>query len=499
MKQRCVEAGIKCAVWSDDRAPPYNAQIVFVIAESAVSQTFADFINSKKAAHQLERIIIDECHTVLQSNEKWRPKVLRLRELAGQDVQVACLTATLPPQKEDQFLEAMDMRVHGLQVLRDITVRSNIAYSVVQYDAEEEVQVLRELVEQKKRQYPASDKIVIYCRTVDQVKDFANALNCTAFWRNAGTEEEKAEILAKLTKGDERVFTSTDALGEGIDAPSIRVVIHIGVIDSLDDYGQQSGRAGRDGCTASEAIILRKTVVGKDGRRRPEQSWKMEPEMREFLSGNVCRRVVMDRYMDGDSERRSCRSGEQFCDVCRGHGTKRVRVIDEGAPAETKRVCREDEHTRDDEGRWRLADERRRYTAIQSQQREARITQGRFVDEVGGLFQEWKHGCSVCRVRRRCNNQSHNWRQCPYEVVDIIAVEEVKTRLMQVRWQNGSMCCRECWAPQGICHAFQPIDHSGRMRYQKGSGKCQFVGVLKEAVAVMLSQSTEDVQEGIGL
>ena len=65
MKQRYVEAGIKCVVWSEDRVLPYNAQIVFVIAESAVSQTFADFINSKKAAHQLERIIIDECYTIL--------------------------------------------------------------------------------------------------------------------------------------------------------------------------------------------------------------------------------------------------------------------------------------------------------------------------------------------------------------------------------------------------------------------------------------------------
>ena len=86
--------------------------------------------------------------------------------------------------------------------------------------------------------------------------------------------------------------------------------------------------------------------------------------MREFLSGNVYRRVVIDRYMDGDGERRSCRSGKQFCDVCRGYGTKRIRVVEEEAPEETKRVCREDEHTRDSEGRWRLADERRRYAAI---------------------------------------------------------------------------------------------------------------------------------------
>lgn len=225
------------------------------------------------------------------------------------------------------------MRVDGLQVLRDITVRPNIAYSVEEYDANNEVEVLQKLVERKKAEYPTSDKNVIYCRKIDQVKDFAHALRCTAFWRSVGCEQEKAEILAKLTSGDERVFTSTNALGEGIDAPSIRVVIHIGIVDSLDDYGQQSGRAGRDGYTVSKAIILRKIVVGKDGRRRPEQGWKIEPEMKQFLGGTICKRVVMDRYMDGESERRSCRAGEQFCDVCRGRGTKRARVVEEERPA----------------------------------------------------------------------------------------------------------------------------------------------------------------------
>ena len=135
-------------------------------------------------------------------------------------------------------------------------MRSNIVYSVTRYDVEEEVEFVRALVERKKAQYPAEDKIVIYCRKIEQVKEFAKVLRCQAFWRGAGTEQEKQEILEILTKGDERVFTSTNALGEGIDAPNIRVVIHIGIVDSLDDYGQQSGRAGRDGRTASEAIIL---------------------------------------------------------------------------------------------------------------------------------------------------------------------------------------------------------------------------------------------------
>ena len=237
MKQRCIDAGIQCAVWSEGRAPPYDAKIVFAIAESAVSRMFADFINSKTAAHQLERIVIDECHTILQSDEKWRRNVLKLRELAGRSTQVVCLTATLPPQKQTAFMEAMDMYSSETRILRDVTTRPNIAYSVEEYNEENEDEFVRQMVEHKKAQYPSTDQIVIYCREIDGVKHFAKVLGCTAFWRAVRNEKEKEAILEKLTSGEERVFTSTNALGEGIDAPGIRVVMHIGVADSLDDYG----------------------------------------------------------------------------------------------------------------------------------------------------------------------------------------------------------------------------------------------------------------------
>ena len=44
-----------------------------VIAEAAVTMAFARFIDVKRASRQLERIVIDECHTVLESTEEWRP------------------------------------------------------------------------------------------------------------------------------------------------------------------------------------------------------------------------------------------------------------------------------------------------------------------------------------------------------------------------------------------------------------------------------------------
>lgn len=47
MADRCREDEIQCAIWSDGRAPPYDAQVVFVMAESAASQSFTDFINAR--------------------------------------------------------------------------------------------------------------------------------------------------------------------------------------------------------------------------------------------------------------------------------------------------------------------------------------------------------------------------------------------------------------------------------------------------------------------
>jgi superfamily II DNA helicase RecQ len=104
------------------------------------------------------------------------------------------------------------------------------------------------------------------------------------------------------------------------------VVIHVGGINKLDDFGQQSGRAGRDGITASESIVLRAQRVSQQGQPYMVRTGREEPEMIEYLEGRRCRRAVLDADMDGEITRTSCRAGEQFCDVCRGEGRKRIRM-----------------------------------------------------------------------------------------------------------------------------------------------------------------------------
>lgn len=324
LERRCREVGLKAGRWPEQAAR--HARIVLVTPESAVTKAFNRFINDKLATGQLDRIVIDESHVVLDSSETWRPKVLELCEFATRGCQIVYLTATLPPKEEASWLEAMGLETKMVRMIRDTTSRRNIAYQVVEYDKQEEEERVAELVRQKLDEHKEG-QIIIYCRRVDQCERVGEVLKCPVYHRNVGDEEEKRKILEQLVRGSQRVFAATTAMGMGVDAPHIRVVVHVGVKELVRDYAQESGRVGRDG-EASEAILMRGYHMMGD-RRMLEKGFKMERGMHEYLEGGKCRRVTLDREMDGRIDRIGCESGEKRCDVCNGtaSGRRKTRVV----------------------------------------------------------------------------------------------------------------------------------------------------------------------------
>ena len=346
LKGRCDRVGISCAEW-DGKRPSYWASIVLVTPESAVTKAFSRFIDEKRMMKQLDRIVIDECHVVLDSTSEWRPQVRQLTEMTEKGTQVVYLTATLPPKDEVEFFQAMGLREEEVQVFRDRTTRKNVAYSIRDYDGEREDEEVWQLVEQKKREYPLPGQIVIYCKTVSQSERLARVLGCRTYHRTVGSEDEKRKILRRLTEGREQVFTATNALGLGIDAPTIRVVVHVGIKEKMRDYAQESGRVGRDGLR-SEAIMMRRVWTDREGKQKVEKGWRAEQGMKDFLEGKQCRRVVLDREMDGRADRGGCEVGEERCDVCRRRprGEKRRRMVTESERADEERGVRESEESR---------------------------------------------------------------------------------------------------------------------------------------------------------
>lgn len=128
--RRCRSLGISCAAW-EGRRPPNAAAVVLVTPESAVGEEFATFLNRLRATRQLDRIIIDECHIVLNQRYTFRKQMQQLGRLVGAGSQMVMLTATLPPSEEDKLFHRMHFDREQVNMFRARTTRTNIAYNVI--------------------------------------------------------------------------------------------------------------------------------------------------------------------------------------------------------------------------------------------------------------------------------------------------------------------------------------------------------------------------------
>jgi superfamily II DNA helicase RecQ len=475
LKDRCLKAGIDCVEWNSEH-PHEWAQIVLVVPESAVSTPFESFLNRQRAMGRLDRIVVDESHIVLESTKGWRTQVLKLRNIVFAETQLVYLTATLKPREESEFIRLTALpSKEDCHWFRSPTTRPNIAYSVHRFNqaVEEEADVLATLVHEAKEQYPLPGQIIVYCDSVEKTKHYAAMLGAVCFHREAGTTEEKLALLRLLTDGLQQVFVATSALGLGVDRGSIRHVFFVGQIRRLRDLVQQSGRAGRDGAP-SKATVIRGALYAPDGKRRASGRFRnIEAEVHEIIEGDGCIRIVLDREMDGDTARQSCRRGEEACSRCQEHA-----MLNEEVPSDV--VLGTGDNTVNKELADRLQFEQgivarrslgRRETVLQSQEQLE-------VQRLAEMLEEWQGCCSWCHVNAWVGEEHHRLAQCTQEGADDVR-DGVREMLKQLQWERYS-CCFHCGVPQSICTSYTERLDAGWDKIP--SARCQFAGVLVPSI-----------------
>ncbi len=200
--------------------------------------------------------VIDEAHCISSWGHDFRPDYRYvgrvIKELAGDEAlpTILCLTATAKPGVVDDICDLFSSKV-GVELARidGGAMRENLVFEVVATRPDRKLPDIALILNHALPKEGFSGAI-IYCATrgdAENVAEFLKASGFTAEHFHAGIEPEaKRKVQEGFSRGDLRVIAATNAFGMGIDKPDIRVVIHRDIPGSIENYVQESGRAGRD-------------------------------------------------------------------------------------------------------------------------------------------------------------------------------------------------------------------------------------------------------------
>jgi ATP-dependent DNA helicase RecQ len=213
---------------------------------------------AKVQAMKVSMLVVDESHCISQWGYDFRPAYLKIADLRGilpAGVPVLALTATATAEVIKDIQERLLFSEKN--VFRQSFFRANLAYVVRRTDNK-----LSQLVHILGR---VQGSAIVYVRSRDRTRDIALALReagmAANFYHAGLRKEERDERQNSWMRGECRIMVATNAFGMGIDKPDVRLVVHIEMPNSPEEYFQEAGRAGRDGQQAYAVVLF---SSGKD-------------------------------------------------------------------------------------------------------------------------------------------------------------------------------------------------------------------------------------------